>query len=197
MIGALCTRPTRHAWHLSQTLLIQAAPPLSAQAPIYDFKSSARVGYRDVRVPDSRVVIIEGIYALSSRIRRALPPFGEPSGRGLIPCYTLQRAPSLRMQQHCSHHAGLAGMLCSTGRHPLHGHSAVSSFTLPTIRHASKRGCCGGRPLLDLRVSVTGGVHFDLVKRVLRDISRSGQAPEEIIQQARHLALQHALPPAY
>lgn len=32
-------------------------------------------------------------------------------------------------------------------------------------------------------MSVTGGVHFDLVKRVLRDIKRSGQAPEEIIQQ--------------
>jgi len=39
---------------------------------------------------------------------------------------------------------------------------------------------------MDLRVSVTGGVHFDLVKRVLRDIKRSGQAPEEIIQQVRH-----------
>ena len=39
------------------------------------------------------------------------------------------------------------------------------------------------RPLLDLRVSVRGGVHFDLVKRVLRDINRSGQEPEEIIQQ--------------
>ena len=36
---------------------------------------------------------------------------------------------------------------------------------------------------MDLRVSVTGGVHFDLVKRVLRDIKRSGQPPEEIIQQ--------------
>lgn len=36
---------------------------------------------------------------------------------------------------------------------------------------------------MDLRVSITGGVHFDLVKRVLRDINRSGQAPEEIIQQ--------------
>ena len=41
------------------------------------------------------------------------------------------------------------------------------------------------RSLLDLRVSITGGVHFDLVKRVLRDISRSGQAPEEIIQQVQ------------
>ena len=36
---------------------------------------------------------------------------------------------------------------------------------------------------MDLRVSVTGGVHFDLVKRVLRDINRSGQAPEDIIHQ--------------
>ncbi|KAF6166327.1 hypothetical protein GIB67_015873 [Kingdonia uniflora] len=39
------------------------------------------------------------------------------------------------------------------------------------------------RPLLDLRVSVTGGIHFDLVKRVLRDIQRAGQEPEEIIHQ--------------
>lgn len=39
------------------------------------------------------------------------------------------------------------------------------------------------RPLLDLRVSVTGGVHFDLVKRVFRDIQRAGQEPEEIIHQ--------------
>lgn len=39
------------------------------------------------------------------------------------------------------------------------------------------------RPLLDLRVSITGGVHFDLVKRVLRDIQRAGQEPEEIIHQ--------------
>ena len=77
------------------------------RAPIYDFKQSRRVGFREVAVPEARIVIIEGIYALSSRIR----------------------------------------------------------------------------PLLDLRVSVTGGVHFDLVKRVLRDITRSGQAPEAIIQQ--------------
>ncbi len=50
-----------------------------------------------------------------------------------------------------------------------------------------------GRPLLDLRVSVTGGVHFDLVKRVLRDIKRSGQAPDEIIQQARHTSLKRTI----
>ena len=79
----------------------------ATRAPIYDFKQSRRVGFREVAVPEARVVIVEGIYALSSRIR----------------------------------------------------------------------------PLLDLRVSVTGGVHFDLVKRVLRDITRSGQEPEAIIQQ--------------
>lgn len=77
------------------------------QVPIYDFKTSSRVGYRTVEVPNSRIVVIEGIYALSEKLR----------------------------------------------------------------------------PLLDLRVSVTGGVHFDLVKRVLRDIQRAGQEPEEIIQQ--------------
>lgn len=79
----------------------------AVKVPIYDFKLSRRCGYRDVDVPSSRIVIIEGIYALSERLR----------------------------------------------------------------------------PLLDLRVSVTGGVHFDLVKRVLRDINRSGQAPEDIIHQ--------------
>lgn len=46
---------------------------------------------------------------------------------------------------------------------------------------------------LDLRVSITGGVHFDLVKRVLRDINRSGQAPEEIIQQVGRLSLRGSL----
>ncbi|XP_062111253.1 inorganic pyrophosphatase TTM2-like [Humulus lupulus] len=77
------------------------------QVPIYDFKSSSRIGHRTVEVPSSRIVIIEGIYALSERLR----------------------------------------------------------------------------PLLDLRVSVTGGVHFDLVKRVIRDIQRAGQEPQEIIHQ--------------
>ncbi|XP_047312009.1 inorganic pyrophosphatase TTM1-like [Impatiens glandulifera] len=77
------------------------------QVPIYDFKSSSRIGYRTIEVPSSRIVIIEGIYALSEKLR----------------------------------------------------------------------------PLLDLRVSITGGVHFDLVKRVLRDIQRAGQEPEAIIHQ--------------
>ncbi|XP_019150039.1 PREDICTED: uridine-cytidine kinase C isoform X2 [Ipomoea nil] len=77
------------------------------EIPIYDFKSSSRVGYRTLEVPDSRIVLIEGIYALNEKLR----------------------------------------------------------------------------PFLDLRVSVTGGVHFDLVKRVLRDIQRVEQEPEEIIQQ--------------
>jgi hypothetical protein len=60
------------------------------QVPIYDFKQSKRVGYNEVEVPVSRVIIIEGIYALCQR---------------LAPC-------------------------------------------------------------LDLKIAITGGVHFDLVKRV-------------------------------
>lgn len=84
---------------------LRAGKPV--QVPIYDFKSSSRTGYRTVEVPSSRIVIIEGIYALSEKLR----------------------------------------------------------------------------PMLDLRVSITGGVHFDLVKRVLRDIQRAGQEPEEIIHQ--------------
>eukprot|EP00892_Ulva_mutabilis_P001750 jgi/Ulvmu1/11576/UM079_0019.1 len=79
----------------------------STKVPIYDFKQSKRVGYRDVAAPESRVIIIEGIYALSQRIAS----------------------------------------------------------------------------LLDLKVAITGGVHFDLVKRVMRDIQRSGQAAGEVIQQ--------------
>jgi len=76
-------------------------------APVYDFKTSRRVATRRVEVPASRVVILEGIYALSGTLR----------------------------------------------------------------------------PLVDLRVAIKGGVHLDLLKRVLRDVTRSGQAPEDIIQQ--------------
>mmetsp|Transcript_11150 Transcript_11150/g.33431 ORF Transcript_11150/g.33431 Transcript_11150/m.33431 type:complete len:669 (+) Transcript_11150:244-2250(+) len=78
-----------------------------AEVPHYDFKQSKRTGYTKVPVPRSRVVIVEGIYALSARLR----------------------------------------------------------------------------PQLDLRVSIQGGVHFDLVKRVLRDVNRSAQQPDEIIDQ--------------
>ncbi|MEW5317477.1 MAG: hypothetical protein WDW38_008769 [Sanguina aurantia] len=81
----------------------------TAQIPIYDYQLSKRTGVTPLKPPPGRVVIIEGIYALSDRLR----------------------------------------------------------------------------PWLHLRVSITGGVHFDLVKRVMRDISRSGQGPEEILQQVR------------
>jgi uridine kinase len=39
------------------------------QAPIYNFKTSSREGHRTIKVPESRVVIVEGIYALSEKIR--------------------------------------------------------------------------------------------------------------------------------
>ena len=43
--------------------------------------------------------------------------------------------------------------------------------------------CSKLRPYLQLRVSITGGVHLDLIKRVLRDTHRSAQQPADIISQ--------------
>ena len=132
--------------------------PSPDQAPIYDFKTSRRVGYRTVQQPSSRVVIVEGIYALSQQIRRAWHACHVRSHGWTCTLFACN--------QRCAP--------LYTGSPECLVHSANSAFT----------GC---RPLLDLRVSVTGGVHLDLVKRVLRDIKRSGQAPDEIIQQARSL----------
>ncbi|KAI3700008.1 hypothetical protein L2E82_44621 [Cichorium intybus] len=44
----------------------------SVKIPIYDFKSSARASYRTLEVPSSRIVIIEGIYALSEKLHPLL-----------------------------------------------------------------------------------------------------------------------------
>jgi len=79
----------------------------TVETPVYSFKESKRVGTKTMVCPESKIIIVEGIYALSDKLR----------------------------------------------------------------------------PLQDLRVSISGGVHFDLVKRVMRDIDRSGQAPEDIIHQ--------------
>jgi uridine kinase len=47
-------------------------PVTTPQIPIYDFKQSQRVGYTATPVPASRVVIIEGIYALNERLKHLL-----------------------------------------------------------------------------------------------------------------------------
>ncbi|EFA80052.1 adenylate cyclase domain-containing protein [Heterostelium album PN500] len=75
--------------------------------PLYDFTKSGRYAYKNVQPPESKVVLIEGIYALHEEIR----------------------------------------------------------------------------DLLDLRISISGGVHFDLIKRIFRDVSRTGQQPHESLQQ--------------
>ncbi|ELR15135.1 uridine kinase [Acanthamoeba castellanii str. Neff] len=80
--------------------------------PLYDFRRSGRYAYLHVPPPESRVVIVEGTYALHERVR------------GLV----------------------------------------------------------------DLAISVSGGVHFDLVKRIFRDIQRTGQEPREVIQQITETA---------
>ena len=79
----------------------------TVETPVYSFKESKRIGWKTVTCPESKIIVVEGIYALSDKLRS----------------------------------------------------------------------------LQDLRVSISGGVHFDLVKRVMRDIDRSGQEPEDIIHQ--------------
>eukprot|EP01155_Anaeramoeba_flamelloides_P043201 Anaeramoba_flamelloidesc36977_g1_i2.p1 GENE.c36977_g1_i2~~c36977_g1_i2.p1 ORF type:complete len:367 (-),score=108.94 c36977_g1_i2:532-1632(-) len=39
------------------------------------------------------------------------------------------------------------------------------------------------RQFFDFRIFISGGVHYDLVKRIARDISRTGQTPKESFQQ--------------
>lgn len=79
----------------------------STDTPLYDFRKSGRYAYKKTHVPESKVVIVEGIYALHDKIRGAL----------------------------------------------------------------------------DLKISVQGGVHFDLIKRIVRDTNRTGQEPKDSIRQ--------------
>jgi len=79
----------------------------STETPLYDFRKSGRYAYKTVHPPESKVVIVEGTYALHEEVR----------------------------------------------------------------------------PYLDFKISISGGVHFDLVKRILRDIQRTGQKPQEVMQQ--------------
>jgi uridine kinase len=75
--------------------------------PLYDFRKSGRYAYVRIEPPESKVVIIEGIYALHERIAS----------------------------------------------------------------------------LMDLKIAVSGGVHYDLVKRVFRDIQRTGQDASDVVKQ--------------
>ena len=59
LLRSLLKPRTPHPLHTTQ-------PP---QIPIYDFKLSKRVGTTDQEVPPSRVIIIEGIYALSEPLQ--------------------------------------------------------------------------------------------------------------------------------
>ncbi|XP_050125726.1 uncharacterized protein LOC126602982 [Malus sylvestris] len=42
------------------------------QIPVYDFKTSSRIAHRTIEVPSSCIMIIEGIYALSEKLRPLL-----------------------------------------------------------------------------------------------------------------------------
>lgn len=94
-------------FELLKSNLIDLIENKQTKLPLYDFRKSGRYAYKTVSPPESKVVVVEGTYAL---------------------------------------------------------HESV-------------------RPYLDLQISISGGVHFDLIKRVFRDIQRTGQKPQEAIQQ--------------
>lgn len=70
------------------------------EAPVFDFATRERAGFQPVSMGDTRVLLVEGLYALNARVR----------------------------------------------------------------------------PLLDLSVAINGGVHFDLIKRIQRDVGAGGAA---------------------
>lgn len=83
-------------------LLCQNVADLKAgrptEAPVFDFATRERTGFQPITMGDTRVLLVEGLYALNARVR----------------------------------------------------------------------------PLLDLSVSINGGVHFDLIKRIQRDVGVGG-----------------------
>ena len=60
--------PPKHTANLGSNGQQAFRPDSSMQAPIYSFVESRRVGFKQLDPPSSRVVIVEGIYALSSRM---------------------------------------------------------------------------------------------------------------------------------
>lgn len=69
LFKTLCTDPRLTDYELLLQNLRDLRAGRAIQAPIYDFKHSKRVGYRQVDVPESRIVVVEGIYALSPQLR--------------------------------------------------------------------------------------------------------------------------------
>lgn len=160
--------------------------PAPRQVPIYDFKTSSRAGYTTLPVPASRIVIIEGIYALSEKLRPLLDLRVSITGGGpLLGARAWGRpgtarrvagawgpAPPSPGEGRSAPAAGLRAAPSSgaaEGQGPPEAHRAAAVDRPPPHPHRNKPR--------------KGGVHFDLVKRVMRDITRSGQGPEEIIQQ--------------
>ncbi|CAJ1944278.1 unnamed protein product [Sphenostylis stenocarpa] len=125
---------------------LKAGKPV--QVPIYDFKSSSRIGYR-------------------LNLKLGKPGKENTKANDIEQCFIRIKLLDLKFFR-CGIKKSMTIEVPASRIVIIEGIYALSEKL---------------RPLLDLRVSVTGGVHFDLVKRVLRDIHRAGQEPEEIIHQ--------------
>ncbi len=101
----------------------------ATQTPVYSFSESKRVGFVTTPVPQSKVLIVEGTYALKEMLR---------------PVYDM--AISVTGAPYCS---------CFKCLYFTHRCTRVIGFS----------------DFSDIAY-LAGGVHFDLVKRVLRDITR-------------------------
>lgn len=135
------------------------------------------------------ITISEGAYALPERLKPLLDLqvsiTGEASFKGhgnrspMVPTHTVSYIIVMTV-------GVKEWYVCMPTIHPLYHHNCRRR-SVGHQRHAVLCDCSACLPGFSRTCLpvLPGGVHFDLVKRVLRDISRSGQGPEEIIQQVR------------
>ena len=118
--------------HAERFLIAHSLPPdcrVALQVPIYSFKESKRVGFREQEVPKSRIVILEGIYALSQRIRHA----ADPLFRHPLSFATLHRQAS--MQQPC----GVCA--CAAFKTIMSKHASIYTVMASTLACNMQRSC--------------------------------------------------------
>ncbi|GAU48827.1 hypothetical protein TSUD_190570 [Trifolium subterraneum] len=165
---------------------LKAGKPV--EVPVYDFKSSSRTGYSKLLVPTSHQppCRFHTINTTSLRPPESTSPY---SRKACLPALGfLGQSTSYTVPSSAPRWAPIVVNSINSHQYLLMCRAIrLKTVEVPSSRIVIIEGIYALserlRPLLDLRVSVTGGVHLDLVKRVIRDIQRAGQEPQEIIHQ--------------